>query len=183
MGQIETTPFDHRWRRPASWVFAHDAQATCVDSLPIAAGGLHAKRHLSFKMGVFSAIEPPRRSTAPFGQKRKAQSLKFGMSFLKLPRLLSPKPTKHDMVLLGGTRFETARKNECNRSDGTAESTLSSESDGNNCLQTPGSETVSQTSFRVYRFYEHYDRAQTVHAGEHPFVIIAHPCSLWLKKL
>ena len=56
----ETTPFDRRWRRPVSWGFAHEAQATRADSLTIAAGGLHAKGRLSFKTGVFGEIEPPK---------------------------------------------------------------------------------------------------------------------------
>ena len=30
-------------------------KGACVDSLPIAAGGSHTKRHLSFKAGVFVA--------------------------------------------------------------------------------------------------------------------------------
>lgn len=33
-------------------------QATCVNSLMIAAGGLQAKRRLSFQTGVFGAIAP-----------------------------------------------------------------------------------------------------------------------------
>ena len=40
--------------------FAHDAQATRVDSLAIAAGGLRAKGRLSFGTGVFGATEPPK---------------------------------------------------------------------------------------------------------------------------
>ncbi|WP_417296819.1 hypothetical protein [Ellagibacter isourolithinifaciens] len=43
-----------------SWGFAHDAQATRADSLTIAVGGLQAKGRLSFKTGVFGAIEPPK---------------------------------------------------------------------------------------------------------------------------
>ncbi len=46
-------------------------EATCVDSLPIAAGGLHAKRHLSFKTGVFGAIEPPKASRRALWDKNK----------------------------------------------------------------------------------------------------------------
>ena len=38
---------------------------------------------------------------------------------LKLSQLLSPKPMKHDIVLLGGTRFETASKTEDNWNVGT----------------------------------------------------------------
>ena len=32
-------------------------------------------------------------------------------------------------------------------------------------------------SFRVYRLYEHDDRTQPVHAGEHPFVVIVPACA------
>lgn len=39
---------------------------------------------------------------------------------MKLSQLLSPRPTKHDMALPGGTRFETAPKTGCNWNDGTA---------------------------------------------------------------
>ena len=37
--------------------FASDAKAARVDSLAVAAGGLHAKGRLSFKTDVFGAIE------------------------------------------------------------------------------------------------------------------------------
>ena len=67
----ETTHFSRRWRRPATWGFANDAQATRVDSLAIAAGGLHAKRHLSFKTGVFSVIEPPKAARRALWDKNK----------------------------------------------------------------------------------------------------------------
>ena len=40
---------------------------------------------------------------------------------MKLSRLLSPRPTKHDMALPGGTRFETAAKTGRNWNDGTVE--------------------------------------------------------------
>ena len=40
---------------------------------------------------------------------------------LKLPQLLSTKLTKHDMVLTGDTRLETAPKTRCNWNGGTAE--------------------------------------------------------------
>lgn len=56
----ETTHFAHRWRKSATWGFANGAQATCVDSLAIAAGGFQAKERLSFKTSVFGAIEPPK---------------------------------------------------------------------------------------------------------------------------
>lgn len=58
----ETTHFSHEWRRVATWGFANGAQTTRVDSLAIAAGGLCAKGQLSFKTGVFGAIEPPKAS-------------------------------------------------------------------------------------------------------------------------
>ena len=58
----ETTHFSHEWRRVATWGFANGAQTTRADSLTIAAGGLHDKGLLSFKTGVFGAIEPPKAS-------------------------------------------------------------------------------------------------------------------------
>ena len=54
----ETTHPACRKRRPATWGFASDMQAARVDSLAIAAGGLQATGRLSFKTGVFGAIEP-----------------------------------------------------------------------------------------------------------------------------
>ena len=56
----ETTHFACRSRIPATWGFADDAKAARADSLTIAAGGLQAKGRLSFKTGVFGAIEPPK---------------------------------------------------------------------------------------------------------------------------
>lgn len=56
----ETTHFACRSRIPATWGFANDAKAARADSLVIAAGGLQAKGRLSFKTGVFGAIEPPK---------------------------------------------------------------------------------------------------------------------------
>lgn len=56
----ETTHFSHEWRRVATWGFANGAQTTRADSLTIAAGGLQAKGRLSFKTGVFGAIELPK---------------------------------------------------------------------------------------------------------------------------
>ena len=56
----ETTPFSYRYRRPATCGFANGSKATSVDSLTIAAGGLQAKGQLSFKTGVFGAIELPK---------------------------------------------------------------------------------------------------------------------------
>ena len=40
---------------------------------------------------------------------------------VKLSQLLSPRPTKRDMVLPGGTRLESAPTVGCNWSDGTTE--------------------------------------------------------------
>lgn len=45
-----------------TWGFASDVQAARVDSFAIAAGGLRATGRLSFKAGVFGAIEPPKAS-------------------------------------------------------------------------------------------------------------------------
>ena len=67
----ETTHFAHRWRRPATWGFANGARATRVDSLTIAAGGLQAKGRLSFKTGVFGAIELPKVVRRVFWDKNK----------------------------------------------------------------------------------------------------------------
>ena len=126
----ETTPFDRRWRRPVSWGFAHDAQATRADSLTIAAGGLQAKGRLSFKTGIFGAIEPPKAANRGLWDKnKKLNVLSLKKKFLKLSQLLSPKPTKHNKALPDGIRFETALKTGCNWTDGTTEPKPSSGSD------------------------------------------------------
>ena len=49
-------------------------------------------------------------------------------------KFLSPRPTKHDVVVPGGTRLETAPKTGCNWNDGTAEPALSSRNEGRICL-------------------------------------------------
>ena len=117
----ETTHFSYEWRRVATWGFANGAQTTRVNSLTIVAGGSHAKRHLSFKARVFVDIEPLKAvRRAPWDKCENSKPLVWN-EFLKLPRLLSPKLTKHDMVLLGGTRLETALKTGRNWSDETAE--------------------------------------------------------------
>ena len=67
----ETTHFVHEWRRPATWGFANGARAARVDSLTIAAGGLRVKGRLSFKTGVFSAIEPPKAPRCALWDKNK----------------------------------------------------------------------------------------------------------------
>ena len=54
-----------------SWGFAHDAQAARADSLTIAAGGLQAKGRLSFKTGIFGAIEPPKAANRGLWDKNK----------------------------------------------------------------------------------------------------------------
>lgn len=51
--------------------FASGAQAARVDSLAIAAGGLRAKGRLSFKTGVFGAIEPPKAANRGLWDKNK----------------------------------------------------------------------------------------------------------------
>ena len=51
--------------------FASGAQATCVDSLAIAAGGFQAKERLSFKTSVFDAIEPPKAANRGLWDKNK----------------------------------------------------------------------------------------------------------------
>ena len=57
---LETTHFACRWRRQATLGFANVAQAARVNSLTIAAGGLQTRGRLSFKTGVFGAVEPPK---------------------------------------------------------------------------------------------------------------------------
>ena len=67
--------------------FANCPKATRADSLAIAAGGLRATGRLSFKTGVFGAIEPPKAARrAPWG-KTKTQCSEFEMSFWSCPSL------------------------------------------------------------------------------------------------
>ena len=54
-----------------TWGFANGARAARVDSLTIAAGGLHAKGRLSFKTGVFGAIELPKAARRALWDKNK----------------------------------------------------------------------------------------------------------------
>jgi len=51
--------------------FASGAQATRADSLAIAAGGLQTTGRLSFKTGVFGAIEPPKAANRGLWDKNK----------------------------------------------------------------------------------------------------------------
>lgn len=81
----ETTHFAHRWRRPATWGFANGARATRVDSLTIAAGGLQAKGKLSFKTGVFGAIELPKVVRRVFWDKTKTRRPEFEKFFEVVP--------------------------------------------------------------------------------------------------
>ena len=81
----ETTHFSYWQLRPATCSFANCLKATCVDSLPIAAGVLHAKRHLSFKTGVSALSSLQRHPAAPFGTKTKTQSPEFENSFWSCP--------------------------------------------------------------------------------------------------
>lgn len=104
-------------------------ESTCVDSLPIAAGGSHAKRHLSFKAGVFVDIEPLKAVCRAPWDKNENSKRRVWNELLKLPRFLSPKPTKRDVVSSGGTRLETASKTGGNWNDGTTEPKPSSGSD------------------------------------------------------
>ena len=67
----ETIHFAHRWQRPATWGFANDAKAARANSLVIVAGGLHAKGRLSFKTGIFGAIEPPKAALRALWDKNK----------------------------------------------------------------------------------------------------------------
>lgn len=65
--------------------FASDAKATCVDLFAIAAGGLHAKRHLSFNAGVFVDIEPLKAVRRVLWEKQKLKALSFKMIFDVVP--------------------------------------------------------------------------------------------------
>ena len=51
--------------------FANGSKATGVDSFTIAAGGLQAKGCLSFKTGVFGAIELPKAAHRALWNKNK----------------------------------------------------------------------------------------------------------------
>lgn len=124
--------------------FANVVQAARVNSLTIADSGLRAKGRLSFKTGVFGTIELLKAARRALWDKTKTQSPGFEKKLLKLSRLLSPKSTKRDTVLLGGTRLETAPKTGCNWNDRTAKLKPSSE---NNIR------TLSRGSFRSLFFY------------------------------
>ena len=60
-------------------------KAARVDSLAIAAGGLHAKDRLSFKTGVFSAIEPPKAPRCALWDKTKIKVLSLKKVFEAVP--------------------------------------------------------------------------------------------------
>ena len=68
---LETTHFACRWRRQATLGFANVAQAARVNSLTIAAGGLQTRGRLSFKTGVFGAVEPPKAARHALWDKNK----------------------------------------------------------------------------------------------------------------
>ena len=74
---------------------------------------------MSFKAGVFVDIEPLKAVRRALWDKNENSKPRVWNEFLRLPRLFSPKPMKHDIVLLGGTRFETASKTEDNWNVGT----------------------------------------------------------------
>ena len=77
----ETTHFSCRRCKPATCGFANRLQAACVDSSAIAAGGLRAKGRLSFKTGVYGAIESPKAACCVIWDKTKTQRPKFETSF------------------------------------------------------------------------------------------------------
>lgn len=90
--------------------FADGAQATCDNSLMIVAGGLHAKGRLSFKTGVFDAVEPSKVPRRALWDKNENSTPRVRNEFMKLSQLLSPRPIKRDVVSFGGTRFGRRRK-------------------------------------------------------------------------
>lgn len=62
------------------------AQAACVDSLAIAAGGLQAKGRLSFNTGVYGAIEPLKAARRALWDKNKnSKPLSFEKVFEVVP--------------------------------------------------------------------------------------------------
>ncbi|MEE0044205.1 hypothetical protein [Ellagibacter isourolithinifaciens] len=77
----ETTHFTRGRRRAATCGFSTSMKAARVDSLAIVAGGLRAKGRLSFKTGVFGAIEPPKAANRGLWEKTKTQSPEFEKSF------------------------------------------------------------------------------------------------------
>ena len=85
----ETTHFARRRRRPATCGFANRLQTTCVDPLTIAAGGLRAKGRLSFKTGVFGAIEPPKVARRALWDKNKnSKTLSLKKVFEVVPTIV-----------------------------------------------------------------------------------------------
>lgn len=81
----ETAHFAHRWRKSATWGFANGAQATCVDSLAIAADGFQAKERLSFKRAFSALSSLQRRPIVAFGTKTKTQRSEFEKGFEVVP--------------------------------------------------------------------------------------------------
>lgn len=61
--------------------FANDAKAARANSLVIVAGGLHAKDRLSFKTGIFGAIEPPKAARRALWDKNETQRPEVEKSF------------------------------------------------------------------------------------------------------
>ena len=67
--RLLTLPTDGKDLRPG--FFAKGTRAARVGSLTIVAVGLHAKGRLSFKTGVFGAIEPPKAACRTLWDKNK----------------------------------------------------------------------------------------------------------------
>lgn len=67
----DTTPFPCQQRSRLTCGFGIALEAARVNSLTFAAGGLQAKGRLSFKTGVFGAIEPPKAAHRALWDKNK----------------------------------------------------------------------------------------------------------------
>ena len=102
----ETTHFACRSRIPATWGFADGLKAARVDSLAIAAGGLHAKRRLSFKTGVFVDTEPPKAVRRVLWDKNKNST---PLSFKKVFEVVPTFVPKADETRRGVTWRHSAR--------------------------------------------------------------------------
>lgn len=81
----ETTCFSRWRRRPATWGFANAAQATCVNSPVIEAGGLRTKERVSLKTGVFGAMEPSKVACRALWDKTRTQRPEFKVCFRSCP--------------------------------------------------------------------------------------------------
>ena len=81
----ETTHFARQRRRAATCGFSTSIKAVRVNSLAIAAGGLQTKGRLSFRTGIFDAIEFAEAIRRALWDKTKTQRPEFKVSFRSCP--------------------------------------------------------------------------------------------------